>query len=171
MMHIRYAPGEAWAVAAGGRCVVVAGDAAATLIADLHAALADGADLARIVDAFTGAFGASLHSLPPFAAVFPEGDGVRVAVRGAVAVSVDAAGTAHEFTGAGVTTWSERVIDDATGVQVRVADAADPAAYPLADGAALVSALALSRTPASRPESTSRPESPSRLESPSRPEP
>ena len=49
-----------------------------------------GRGLAAVLEALTGAYGTSLSAIPPFAVVLAEGDSVRLAVRGDIALDVEA---------------------------------------------------------------------------------
>ena len=103
--------------------------------------LGDGG-IGAVLDALTGAFGTSLTAIPPFALVVVEAGGVRVAVRGALDVIVDASGAgagagAVSISGENVATWAERFVAGATRVTVTPTGvAAEEAAVPLRSGVA-----------------------------------
>lgn len=141
-MPTLYAPGKTpVAVTARGFAVLEAG-ASAALLARIRALLADGRGLGGVIEALTGAYGASLTAIPGFAVALEEADGVRVAVRGDFAFDIDA--TASErVSGAGVTTWTERVIPGVVRVALTTGDdeASGPAELEIADGIVLMAAL------------------------------
>lgn len=171
---MRYTPGSRpVAVTAGGFAVL---DAAVSpeVAEQVWALVADGRGIAGVLEALTGAHGTSLTSLPGFALVLLDRGAVRVAVRGGFEVEVEGA-EAAAVSGAGITTWAERVITGAERVTVAgaapasgsvpvvdgvvFADAvvwdAAAAAGPLAGGAAAASdAPVLGRAPAPEPAPT-----------------
>lgn len=148
-MPTLYAPGKTpVAVAPGGFAVLEAG-ASAALLARIRGLLADGRGLGGVIEALTGAYGASLTAIPAFAVALAEGDGVRVAVRGDFAFDVEA--TASErVSGTGVTTWTERVIPGVTRVALATAehDASAPAEFEIADGIVLAAGIVWDAAPA-----------------------
>ncbi|MDF2574394.1 MAG: hypothetical protein K0S05_1306, partial [Agromyces sp.] len=141
-MPTLYAPGKTpVAVTPRGFAVLEAG-ASAALLARIRALLADGRGLGGVIEALTGAYGASLTAIPGFAVALEEPDGVRVAVRGDFAFDIDA--TASErVSGAGVTTWTERVIPGVVRVALTTGDdeASGPAELEIIDGIVLMTAL------------------------------
>src|SRR5690606_19207852 len=95
-------------------------------------------------EALTGVFGTSLASLPPFAVALAEGASLRVAVRGSLVLEVDTAAGSETISGAGVTTWTERVLEGVARVTVRAsatAEREDDPALPIADGVVLASTV------------------------------
>ncbi|OZB85245.1 MAG: hypothetical protein B7X41_14650, partial [Microbacterium sp. 14-71-5] len=114
-MDAVYASGD-WYLLVGPRAAVaLPPDASEALISTLWERVGSGQDdFSGIVDALTAAGGGSFAAIPPFAAIVREGDDARVAVRGQVTARVSAA-TAHEISGAEVTTWSERFVPGMTG--------------------------------------------------------
>ena len=141
-MSTLYAPGSTpVAVTPRGFAVVEAG-ASAALLARIRAVLADGRGLGGVIEALTGAYGASLTAIPAFAVALAEADGVRVAVRGDFAFDVDAAASEH-VSGAGVTTWTERVVPAVVRVTLATAelDSSAPAELEIADGIVLAAGI------------------------------
>lgn len=106
-----------------------------------------GKGLGGVLEVLTGAFGTSLSAIPPFAVAVIGDDEVRLAVRGALEVrAVDAAGALVVVAGTGVTTWSERMIDDPAGIELVATDApADGAWMPLLDGVVPAASLRVVR--------------------------
>lgn len=142
-MPTLYAPGKTpVAVTPRGFAVLEEG-ASAALLARIRSVLADGRGLGGVIEALTGAYGASLTTIPAFAVALAEADGVRVAVRGAFAFDVDAAAS-ERVSGAGVTTWTERVIAGVVRVALTTSepDASAPAEFEIADGIVLAAAIA-----------------------------
>ena len=144
-MSRRYAPG-AWfgAVSAQGVALLPA-DLDLDLVEGVWERLGRGKGLGGVLEALTGAFGTSLSAIPPFAVVLGTSEQARLAVRGPLTVSVRVrSGEPVVVSGLGVTTWSERVIDNPVEIELLVDGA--PAVerwFPLADGVALVSGIRL----------------------------
>lgn len=112
----RYAPGDWYAVVAPDGAAVLDAGLAPELVDDVWQVLRAGGGLGDVLQVLTGAFGTSLTAIPPFAVAVQGADGLHVAVRGALVARVGAAGGDVEVSGAGVTTWSERLVPGARGV-------------------------------------------------------
>ncbi|WP_127473776.1 FHA domain-containing protein [Microbacterium sulfonylureivorans] len=139
-MSVHYSPGAHPVAVTPHGIVVLAEDTSPALAARIHALVADGRGLGGVLEALTGAYGTSLSAVPPFAVALAERGSVRLAVRGGFALDVDAP-TPEHVSGEGVTTWTERVIAEASRVSlVGEADAA-PAEFPVADGVVLAAGL------------------------------
>jgi hypothetical protein len=141
-MPTLYAPGTTpIAVTPRGFAVLEPGTSA-TLLGRIRALVADGRGLGGVIEALTGAYGASLTAIPAFAVALPEGDGIRIAVRGDFAFEVDAA-QPERVSGTGVTTWTERVIPAVARVALTTSgpDASSPAEWEIADGVVLAGAI------------------------------
>jgi hypothetical protein len=141
-MPTLYAPGATpVAVTPRGFAVLKPG-ASAALLLRIRSVLTDGRGLGGVIEALTGAYGASLTAIPPFAVALAEGDAVRVAVRGDFAFDVDAAAS-ERVSGEGVTTWTERVIPAVTRVRLAVEEsgAAAPAEFEISDGIVLIAEI------------------------------
>lgn len=146
-MPTHYAPGSTpVAVTPRGFAVIEPG-ASASLLTRIRALLADGRGLGGVIEALTGAYGASLTAIPAFAVALAEGDGLRVAVRGDFAFDVDAAAP-ERVSGAGVTTWTERVIPGAVRVALTTSGSEAPAEFEIADGIVLASRIEWDAAPA-----------------------
>ncbi len=155
-MPTLYAPGRTpIAVTPRGFAVLESG-ASAALLARIRAVVLEGRGLGGVIEALTGAYGASLTAIPSFAVALAEGDGVRLAVRGDFAFEVTAA-SSERVSGTGVTTWTERVIPGVSRVTLSTSelDASAPAELEIADGIVLAAgivwdaaALPASSTPA-----------------------
>ncbi|MFJ3403420.1 FHA domain-containing protein [Promicromonospora sp. NPDC090134] len=148
-MTVHYSEGSARAVVRNGTVVVLPGPAPAGVVDALWTALdaPDGGVAATLGVLAAG----GLAETPPFAVVSLSGGepatAAHVAVRGTgvkVVVSAEGAGGPVEVTGAGVVTWSERVVDGPTSFAVTTDEAPADEEYPVQ--AAVVRASALRRT-------------------------
>jgi hypothetical protein len=161
-MPTLYAPGTTpIAVTPRGFAVLEPGTSAA-LLGRIRALVAEGRGLGGVIEALTGAYGASLTAIPSFAVALPEGDGVRIAVRGDFAFEVDAA-TPERVSGTGVTTWTERVIPAVVRVALTSSepDASSPAEWEIADGVVLAAGIvwdAAAPRPSAAPALAKRPD-------------
>lgn len=147
-MTVHYSEGSARAVVRNGTVVVLPGPAAAGVVDALWTALdrSDGGVAATLGVLAAG----GLSETPPFAVVSLSGDepatAAHVAVRGTgvkVVVSAEGAAGPVEVTGAGVVTWSERVVDGPTSFAITTDEAPADEEYPVQ--AAVVRASALRR--------------------------
>ncbi|MDR7110812.1 hypothetical protein J2X03_000668 [Microbacterium trichothecenolyticum] len=139
-MPTLYAPGPTpVAVTPRGFAVLEPG-ASAALLTRIRSVLADGRGLGGVLEALTGAYGASLTAIPAFAVALADDDGVRVAVRGDFAFDIDGAAS-ERVSGAGVTTWTERVIPGAVRVALTTPGSDAPAEFEIADGIVLASRI------------------------------
>ncbi|MCH6230720.1 FHA domain-containing protein [Microbacterium sp. CFH 31415] len=139
-MSVHYSPGTHPVAVTPQGFAVLADDTSPALAARIHALVADGRGLGGVLEALTGAYGTSLSAVPPFAVALAEGGSVRLAVRGSFALDVD--GRAPErVSGEGVTTWTERVIAEASRVSLDGGADAAPPELPVADGVVLAGAL------------------------------
>ncbi|WP_019182308.1 FHA domain-containing protein [Microbacterium yannicii] len=139
-MPTLYAPGETPVAVTPRGFVVLDPETPHTLAARIRALVADGRGLGGVIEALTGAYGTSLTAIPPFGVALADGGGaVRIAARGDIAFDVDA--TAPErVSGAGVTTWTERLVPGATRVTFATADAL-PAELPAIDAVVLAAVV------------------------------
>ena len=108
---------DAWLVVAGPTSVLALPQAESSRLPDLAARLG-GADGFRA--ALESLVGDGIAGSPSFALL--EGDAVvlRVVLRGEAAVTATVAGAEVAFSGAGVATWTERVVEGAGSVQLSV---------------------------------------------------
>ncbi|MFF2487372.1 FHA domain-containing protein [Microbacterium sp. NPDC058062] len=149
-MPTLYAPGTApVAVTPRGFAVLEPG-ASASLLTRIRSVLVDGRGLGGVIEALTGAYGASLTAIPAFAVALADGDGIRVAVRGDFAFDIDGAAS-ESVSGAGVTTWTERVIPGAVRVALTATGSDGPAEFEIADGIVLASRIEWDAAPAGAP--------------------
>lgn len=144
-MSRRYAPGTWFGAVSAQGVALLPADLDLDLVEGVWERLGRGKGLGGVLEALTGAFGTSLSAIPPFAVVLGTSEQARLAVRGPLTVRVQVrSGDPVVVSGLGVTTWSERVIDNPVEIELLV-DAA-PAVerwFPLADGVALVSGIRL----------------------------
>ncbi|GAA2217426.1 hypothetical protein GCM10010413_01230 [Promicromonospora sukumoe] len=154
-MTVHYSEGSARAVVRNGTVVVLPGHAPAGVVDALWTAL-DGPDGGVAATLAVLAAG-GLAETPPFAVVSLSGGepatAAHVAVRGTgvkVVVSAEGAGGPVEVTGAGVVTWSERVVDGPTSFAVTTDEAPADEEFPVQS--AVVRASALRRTLVDVPE-------------------
>ena len=139
-MSVHYSPGTHPVAVTPQGFAALADDTSPALAARIHALVADGRGLGGVLEALTGAYGTSLSAVPPFAVALAEGGSVRLAVRGSFVLDVD--GRAPErVSGEGVTTWTERVIAEASRVSLEGGADAAPPELPVADGVVLAGAL------------------------------
>ncbi|MFC0198723.1 FHA domain-containing protein, partial [Microbacterium arthrosphaerae] len=141
-MPTLYAPGTTPIAVTPRGFVVLEPGASASLLARIRAVVSDGRGLGGVIEALTGAYGASLTAIPSFAVALAEVDGVRLAVRGELVLEVDAAAP-ERVSGAGVTTWTERVVAGVSRVALTTEDldAAAPAEFEIADGVVLAAGI------------------------------
>lgn len=146
-MPTLYSPGDSLVAVTPHGVVVLEPGSPAAVAAQVRALVADGRGLGGVIEALTGAYGASLTALPSFAVALAEGDSVRVAVRGELVLRIDSA-SPESISGQGVTTWSERVLNGVARVTMSssTADASAAAAsgspeLPVNDGVILASVV------------------------------
>ncbi|WP_223587194.1 FHA domain-containing protein [Microbacterium sp. OVT16B] len=141
-MQTIYRPGQWHLIVIPGALVALPPDAPADLVARLWDRLPAEKTLASVVDVLTTSVGGSFTALPPFAAAVAEGTDVRIALRGGVVARISS-GTesAQEFTGAEVTTWSERFVGGATRIEITVEESDAVSALPVQSGVVRAAAV------------------------------
>ena len=147
-MPTLYTPGASLVAATPHGVVVLEPGSPGAVAARVRGLIAEGRGLGGVIEALTGAYGASLTAMPSFAVALAEGDKVRVAVRGAFELHVDS-DRPETISGEGVTTWSERVLDHAGRVTVTSRSTTDAVTagpsgspeLPVADGVVLASVV------------------------------
>lgn len=143
-MSVHYRPGEIPVAVTRRGAVALSADTPPALAVRIWTEVAEGRGLAAVLEALTGTFGTSLASLPPFAVALAEGTSLRVAVRGSLVLEVDTAAGRETISGAGVTTWTERVLVEVSHVTLRTSATAqrdDDPGLPIADGVVLASTV------------------------------
>lgn len=145
-MTVHYSEGSARAVVRNGTVVVLPGPAAAGVVDALWTALdrSDGGVAATLGVLAAG----GLAETPPFAVVSLSGGepatAAHVAVRGTgvkVVVTAEGATGTVEVTGAGVVTWSERVVDGPTSFAITTDEAPADEEFPVQSAVVRASAL------------------------------
>lgn len=124
-MQTTYRAGHWYLVVVPGAVVALPPDVADDTVTRLWRRMPEEPTLATVLDVLAAGSGGGFSSLPPFAAVVAEGSGIRVAVRGDVAVRALSSTGSEELTGAELTTWSERFVADAGRVEIALADVVD----------------------------------------------
>lgn len=138
----QYTSGSWTGVVTPGLVAVVGPEAAPDVVLSLWEAGADG-----VVGALGVLVRDGFRGLPPFALVSVAARRVHLAVRGPVEVIVETATGTEVVRSGEVSTWSERVVDDADAFAVRVAGAApadDATWWPVADGVVPVGVVQMS---------------------------
>lgn len=151
-MPTLYAPGATPVAVTPHGFVVLGSETPHTLAARIRTLVADGRGLGGVIDALTGAYGTSLTAIPPFGVALAEGDAVRIAVRGDIAFDVEAT-SSERVSGAGVTTWNERLVSGVVRVVFAPEDSL-PAELPVNDAVVLASVVTWDAAGASASSST-----------------
>jgi len=133
-MQTTYRPGQWYLIVLPGALVALPPDASGDVVARLWERMAEQRTLATVINVLTAEAGGVFASLPPFVAAVAEGADVRIALRGEVAARVSTEAGSHEFSGAEVTTWSERFVSSASRVEFTVEAVDDAAALPVQSG-------------------------------------
>lgn len=142
-MQTIYRPGQWYLIVLPGALVALPPEVSDDIVAQLWERLREQATLTTVVDVLTAQAGGAFASLPSFVAAVAEGADIRIALRGEVSAQVSTVTGTHEFSGAEVTTWSERFVVGASRVDITVGAAEGAAALPVLSGvvrAATVSA-------------------------------
>ncbi|MGL3149268.1 FHA domain-containing protein [Microbacterium sp. A82] len=119
-MQTNYQAGQWYVLVAPGALIALSPDASTELVTRIWERQQDSIDLAAVIDTLTDDAAGSFAAMQPFAAVVLEGPDARIAVRGDVTVEVTGPQGAESFTGANVTTWSERFVESAARISVSV---------------------------------------------------
>lgn len=140
MNGIIYRPGDWQVIIEDSGVVAVPSDASPERISALIRMLQSGTPaLTEVIDALSGG---SIAALASFAIALDGADGTRFAVRGAT-VTVRVAGDdgTSSFSGADVSTWSERFVTGIRGFELSLGASASDTAYPLRAGVVLASSV------------------------------
>lgn len=141
-MQTIYRPGQWYLIVVPGALVALPPDVSSEVVARLWDRLPAEKTLASVVDVLTSSAGGSFSSLPPFAAAVAEGKDVRIALRGGVVARVSSGEDAvQEFTGAEVTTWSERFVGGATRIEITVEGTDAASGLPVQSGVVRAAAV------------------------------
>ena len=142
-MQTIYRPGRWYLIVLPGALVALPPEVSDDIVAQLWERMREQTTLTTVVDVLTAQAGGAFASLPSFVAAVAEGADIRIALRGEVSAQVSTATETHEFSGAEVTTWSERFVVGASRVDITVEAVEGAAALPVLSGvvrAATVSA-------------------------------
>jgi hypothetical protein len=140
-MQTIYRPGQWYLIVIPGALVALPPDVPGDVVARLWERMPEQKTLATVVDVLTAHAGGAFASLPPFVAAVAEGSDIRIALRGGVSARVSTATDAHSFSGAEVTTWSERFVGGASRVEITVETVEGTAALPVQSGVVRAAAV------------------------------
>ena len=140
-MQTIYRPGQWYLIVMPGALVALPPDVPGDVVARLWERMPVSKTLATVVDVLTARASGDFSSLPPFVAAVAEGSDVRIALRGGVSARVSSGTGSHEFSGAEVTTWSERFVGGASRVEVTVEAVDGTAALPVQSGVVRAAAV------------------------------
>ncbi|PRA82284.1 FHA domain-containing protein [Microbacterium sp. MYb66] len=148
-MQTIYRPGQWYLIVIPGALVALPPDATGETVAELWDRLPRERSLATVIDVLTTRAGGSFADMPSFVAAVLEGTDARVAVRGALAVRITGADAeAQSFSGADVTTWSERFVPGVSKVEITVDEGGSGSALPVQSGIVLAAAVSADIEPA-----------------------
>ncbi|MET0296557.1 MAG: FHA domain-containing protein [Microbacterium sp.] len=133
-MQTIYRPGNWYLIALPGALVALPPAVSADLVTRLWERLREQQSFATVVDVLASQAGGAVASLPSFAAAVVEGTGVRIALRGGATAHVDTASGTQDFSGADVTTWSERFVGGASHVELMLDSADGDVVLPVQSG-------------------------------------
>lgn len=153
-MNITYQQGEWFALVSTRAIVVLPPDATADLVDSVWASLETDVTLGSVVDGLTRGHAGSFADIPPFVAIVRDGDDARIAVRGGIEAHVSSVAGTESFTGADVTTWSERFAAGVTGIEIVLDEGIHTHSLPIGHGivrAARIVAGARVEAPATAP--------------------
>lgn len=140
-MQTIYRPGQWYLIVIPGALVALPPDVPGDVVARLWERMPEHKTLATVVDVLTAHAGGAFASLPPFVAAVAEGADIRIALRGGVSARVSTATESHSFSGAEVTTWSERFVGGASRVEITVEAVDGTAALPVQSGVVRAAAV------------------------------
>ncbi len=160
-MHTTYRPGPWYLIALPGVLVALPPETPADVVRTLWDRMPDQRSLATVLDVLASHAGGDFAALPPFVAAVADGTDLRIALRGDVSAHVGTAGGVQHFSGAELTTWSERFVGGATRVEIALGGGGDGIELPLGSGvvhAAVASADLEESRPAAAPVVAREPE-------------
>ena len=117
-MQTTYRSGQWFVLVLPSAVVALPPETADAVVTELWERMPQNGTLATVVDALSAHAGGVFASLPSFVAAVREVTGIRVALRGAVTAHVTAVSGPQEFSGADVTTWSERFVAGASQIEI-----------------------------------------------------
>ena len=137
-LHYTSAESGGWlAVCAPTRLLLVGGDVDDATVASLWHALCSAEGTQQALELLTRH---GLAATPPFALV-ETGENGRAIVRGAVTVTVTGVGGVASLSGAGVTTWTERLVGSISALAMAVAGASGQRSLPLDTGVVVAASV------------------------------
>ena len=157
-MQTTYRPGQWYVIVLPGALVALPPDVSADVVTRLWERMPEQRTLATVIDVLTSHAGGDFASLPSFIAAVAEGPDMRIALRGEVSASVSSGAGPHEFSGAGVTTWNERFVSDASRVEIALEAARNDAALPVHGGVVRAAAVSAELESADEVTAISEPE-------------
>lgn len=169
-MQTTYRPGQWYLIVLPGALVALPPDASADVVTRLWERMPQQKTLATVIDVLTSDARGVFASLPSFVAAIAEGPDIRIALRGEVSASVISGAGPREFSGAGVTTWNERFVTDASRVEITLEAAGEDAALPVHGGVVRAAAVSAEFESADEVAAIAPPE-PARVPEPVEPEP
>jgi len=146
-MQTIYRPGQWYVIVMPGALVALPPDVPGDVVARLWERMPESKTLATVVDVLTARAGGDFSSLPPFVAAVVEGTDIRIALRGGVSARVSSRTESYDFSGAEVTTWSERFVGGASRVEVTVEAVESEAALPVQSGVVRAAAVSAELEP------------------------
>lgn len=148
-MQTIYRPGQWYLIVIPGALVALPPDASGDTVAELWERLPQERSLATVIDVLTTRLAGSFADMPSFVAAVLEGTDARIAVRGPLTVQVTGADAQEQrFSGAEVTTWSERFVPAVSTMEITIDDDAPATALPVQSGIVFAAAVSAEIEPA-----------------------
>ncbi|WP_337002595.1 MULTISPECIES: FHA domain-containing protein [unclassified Microbacterium] len=148
-MQTIYRPGQWYLIVIPGALVALPPEVSGATVTALWERLPRERSLATVIDVLTTQAGGSFADMPSFAAAVLEGTDARVAVRGDLAVRVAGGDAATQtFSGADVTTWSERFVPGVANVEITVGQEVPGSALPVQSGIVMAGSVRAEIEPA-----------------------
>ena len=148
-MQTIYRPGQWYLIVIPGALVALPPDASGDTVAELWERLPQERSLATVIDVLTTRLAGSFADMPSFVAAVLEGTDARIAVRGPLTVQVTGADAQEQrFSGAEVTTWSERFVPAVSTMEIIIDDDAPATTLPVQSGIVFAAAVSAEIEPA-----------------------
>lgn len=159
-MHTTYRPGPWYLIVLPGVLVALPPETPADVVRALWERMPERRSLATVLDVLAGHAGGDLTALPPFVAAVADGTDVRIALRGDVSAQVSTAGGDQLFSGAELTTWSERFVGGASRVEISMGGQDEGAELPVVRAVVQASAAGADLEQAGEPDAAAAPSEP-----------